>query len=168
MKIALLTSKTGGMIEKLVAELKALDYVVFSNNPNEKLEKRCKLLNLQLIYFNEEAELYNYDFDLWLLCGYMKILSKRFVTKNAVINYHPGLRDLKGKDPQIRALKEFKEGKRKTTGGMIHYVDETVDGGKVISQFEEEINKNDNEQSLTERMEKKAIELIVQHILRCR
>ncbi|MBU1235053.1 MAG: hypothetical protein KKC77_19370 [Proteobacteria bacterium] len=165
MLIGLMTSKSGGMIEKIVTTMPNHDYIIFTNNVNAKLNERCKKNGLLLNVINDKVFYTHKDsigVDLIILCGFMKILPKDFVNINKVINYHPGLADLKGKNPVERALQEFKSGLRTKTGGMIHHVDEGVDTGKIIGTFIEPIYEYDDYKSLTERMENNAIQLLKQ------
>lgn len=153
-KIAYLTSKSGGMIQKLMK--KGLVGDVYSNNPNEKLEQRCNPT-----YFKKLSEIPS-NYMVYLLCGFMKIVPKSFLDDKIVVNYHPAyLPDLAGKDPQARALSEYEQGTRQYTGGTIHLVDEGVDTGEIIYQFKEKILPTDDVKSLTERMEIKAVNFLV-------
>ena len=152
-KIAMLTSRDGGMVEKLIRGGIVGD--VYSNKPNKKLEQRCNPT-----YFNKLSEIPT-DYYIYLLCGFMNIVPKSFLDDKICINYHPGTQDYKGLDPQKRMLKDYQEGKLKYAGGFIHFVDEGVDTGELIYQFKEKILPTDDVKSLTERMEIKAVDFLV-------
>lgn len=70
--------------------------------------------------------------DLVVLAGYMKIIrSKELLSKyrGRIINIHPSLLP---KFPGASAQKDAFEAGEKVSGFTIHYVDETLDGGKII------------------------------------
>ena len=74
-----------------------------------------------------------YKISLICLAGYMKILSKKFLRNygKKVINIHPSLL------PKFKGLNTFSKvlkNKEKKTGCTVHYVDEKLDNGKIISQ----------------------------------
>ncbi|KAI7834614.1 formyl transferase [Kickxella alabastrina] len=73
--------------------------------------------------------------DLIVLAGWMHILSPAFIDmfRGRIINLHPALPgELDGAHAIDRAYEEFKEGKRLSTGVMVHYVIPEVDKGKPI------------------------------------
>ena len=68
------------------------------------------------------------------LHGWLRIMPPAICEKYSIFNGHPGLiteyPELKGKDPQIRAL----EGKYPIMGCVLHKVTAGVDEGKVIAE----------------------------------
>ena len=63
----------------------------------------------------------------------MKLISKKFIEKfqNKIINIHPSLLPkFKGLNTYSRILKE----NEKKTGCTVHYVNEKLDSGSIISQ----------------------------------
>ena len=87
------------------------------------------------------------------LAGYMKIISKDFIKKfgKKIINIHPSLLPkFKGLNTFSRVLKN----REKKTGCTVHYVNEKLDGGSIISQKSFYINKNDNEKILKQKTQK--------------
>ena len=89
------------------------------------------------------------------LAGYMKILSKEFLIKyrKKIINIHPSLL------PKFKGLNTFQrilKNKEKKTGCTVHYVNENLDSGTIISQKSFDILINDTENTLrkkTQRLE---------------
>src|SRR5205085_3817495 len=70
--------------------------------------------------------------DLVCLAGYMRILSNEFIEayRGRILNIHPSLLPLfPGLEPQKRALDQG----AKTSGCTVHFVDETLDGGPIIT-----------------------------------
>ena len=111
-KIAVFISGKGSNLQSLI-DTKILNNdhsleisVVFSNN-NEALGlKKAKLNNIPHFTLNQEdfdsrekfdeeviEKLNDYDFDLIVLAGYMRILSERFIKNYSkkIINLHPSL-----------------------------------------------------------------------------
>ena len=85
----------------------------------------------------------------------MKIISKNFIEKfrKKIINIHPSLLPkYKGLNTFARVLKN----KERKTGCTVHYVNEKLDSGAIISQQSFYINSNDNIETLkkkTQRLE---------------
>ena len=81
------------------------------------------------------------------LAGYMKIISRNFIKqfRKEIINIHPSLL------PKFKGLNTFSKilkSKEKKTGCTVHYVNEKLDGGKIIFKKEFFINPKDNENEL--------------------
>ena len=95
----------------------------------------------------------NEPWDLLVLAGYMKILPPEIVRKykGKIINIHPALL------PSFRGLNAIEKAwkhKVKITGVSIHFVDEGVDTGPIITQIPVRIKENDTLESLEERIHK--------------
>ncbi|MHB1698143.1 MAG: phosphoribosylglycinamide formyltransferase [bacterium] len=106
---------------------------------------------------NFESELENiikkYKVDYIVLAGFMKILSKEFVSKFPckIINIHPSLLPaFKGKD----AIKKAFEYGVKYTGVTVHYVTPEIDAGPVIFQEVVKIEETDSVESLEAKVHK--------------
>lgn len=94
-----------------------------------------------------------YKVDYIVLAGFMKILSKEFVSKfpRKIINIHPSLLPaFKGKD----AIKKAFEYGVKYTGVTVHYVTPEIDAGPIILQEVVKIEETDNIESLEEKIHK--------------
>lgn len=94
----------------------------------------------------------NYQPDLIILAGFMRILSAEFVTqfKGKLLNIHPSLLP---KYPGLHTHRKALENGDKFHGTSVHFVTEELDGGPLIGQSKTEILANDNEQSLTKRVQ---------------
>ena len=105
-------------------------------------------------YENKLLEyLKKYKISLICLAGYMKILSKKFLINygKKVINIHPSLL------PKFKGLNTFSKilkNKEKKTGCTVHYVNEKLDNGKIISQRSFYIDSTDNEEMLKNKTQK--------------
>jgi phosphoribosylaminoimidazolecarboxamide formyltransferase/IMP cyclohydrolase len=91
-----------------------------------------------------------YDFDLVCLDGYMRILTEGFLDATpTVLNVHPSLLpSFPGLDPHERAL----DAGVRTTGCTVHVVDETVDGGPIVTQEAIPVFEGDDADALKERV----------------
>ena len=100
---------------------------------------------------NAQRVLLNYKIEIICLAGFMQILSKNFISKwqNRIINIHPSyLPKNKGLNPQKQVIDE----RASFTGCTVHFVNEKVDSGKIILQEKVKVMKNDNVQSLSDRI----------------
>tara|TARA_A100001011_G_C13900043_1_gene670703 strand:+ start:101 stop:664 length:564 start_codon:yes stop_codon:yes gene_type:complete len=99
-----------------------------------------------------------HNITLICLAGYMKIISKNFLNKfrKKIINIHPSLL------PKYKGLNTYErvfKNKEKKTGCTVHFVNEKLDGGKLIVQKSFFIGKNDKINVLkvkTQKLEHKA------------
>ena len=134
---------------------------VVSNNPEAKGLTRAKEAGIETIvidtsnkYVDKLLTLINtYNIDLILLSGFMKILPKDFTDKfyGKIINLHPSLL------PKFKGLNTHKKvlaSKEKYHGASVHFVTSELDDGPVIIQGKTEILKNDNEDTLRNRVHK--------------
>ena len=91
------------------------------------------------------------NIDLVCLAGYMRLLSKYFLSAfpGRILNIHPSLLPLyPGLNAQQQALDEG----AKMSGCTVHYVDETLDGGPVIAQREVPVHVGDTAETLAARI----------------
>ena len=85
------------------------------------------------------------------LAGFMKILSKNFISKfkGKILNIHPSLLPkYKGLNTHERVLKN----KEKYTGATVHLVNSKLDSGKIIAQKRIMVLKKDNKKSLEKKV----------------
>ena len=104
--------------------------------------------------------------DLIVLAGWMRIVTPKLINAfpDRIINLHPSmLPKYKGLHAIERALESGDE----YTGVSVHYVNEELDGGKVILQEEVPILPYDDVESLTkaiQRQEYALLPLAIQHV----
>ena len=130
--------------------------LVVSNNPKargvnfaKKHSIPCIIVNTRFRFFESIIlnNLNKYKINIICLAGYMKIISKNFLKsfKKQVINIHPSLL------PKYKGLNTFKrilEKKEIMTGCTVHFVNEKLDGGRIIAQKSFYIKINSNESDL--------------------
>ena len=81
----------------------------------------------------------------------MKIISKNFIKRfgGIILNIHPSLLPkYKGLNTHFRAINN----KDRYSGCTVHFVDDKLDGGKIISQKKVKIFKKDTPKSLASRV----------------
>ncbi|SHH33384.1 phosphoribosylglycinamide formyltransferase [Sporanaerobacter acetigenes] len=109
-------------------------------------------------------EFKNRDIELVVLAGYLKVLSKKFVTeyKGRIINIHPSL------IPSFcgsgyygeRVHREVLKYGVKFSGATVHFVDEGTDTGPIILQRIVQVKDDDTVESLKERVLKVEHEIL--------
>ena len=106
------------------------------------------------------ANIKHFNPDLVVLAGFMRILPPNFVralSPNLIIT-HPSLLPA---FPGAHAVRDALEARVSTTGVTIHVVDEGVDTGPHIAQAEVQVQTDDNEHDLHERIKSVERELLV-------
>ncbi len=141
--------------------------IVISNNNNSSGIDKAKRKNIKTKIINQNDyeskkdfenaltnTLKNQNVDLVCLAGFMSILSKKFLKEwhRKVINIHPSLLpSFRGKN----AVKQALEQRVKTAGCSVHFVDEGIDTGEIISQEKVPVSSNDDEETLGKKILKK-------------
>ncbi len=116
--------------------------LVVSSNPNAYAIERAERAGVDAVVCTDEQmiieQLEKYEIELIVLAGYLKILQKDLLAKysNRIINIHPSLLPkYGGKGMHGMHVHEaiFAAGE-KISGATVHFVNEVVDGGKIILQ----------------------------------
>ena len=98
------------------------------------------------------------NIDLVVLAGFLSILGQKVVKKynNRIINVHPSLiPSFCGKGYYgLKVHKAVLEYGVKVTGATVHFVNEVIDGGKIILQKAIDVLPDDNAESLQQRVMK--------------
>lgn len=97
------------------------------------------------------AELRAYRVELVCLAGYMRLLSKGFISAfpDKIINIHPSLLPA---FPGLDAQKQAIEYGVKVSGCTVHFVDEHLDHGAIIAQKVVKVKDDDTPESLSARI----------------
>lgn len=103
--------------------------------------------NTREIYDTALVEMiHEYNPDLVVLCGFMRILTPIFTSNIRSINLHPSLLPaFKG----ARAIERSFESEEKICGVSVHWVSDELDGGEIILQKSFTKNLNDNLEDFT-------------------
>lgn len=169
--IAVLASGRGTNLQAIIdnienSNIKANLSCVISDNKDAAVLERARKHGIEAIYIDPgpkktwlipEVEqkyvqtLQEHNVDLVCLAGFMRILKKPLLTAFAgkIINIHPALLpSFPGLDVQRKAL----EYGVKFSGCTVHFVDDTVDGGPIITQAAVPVLDDDTPETLTQRI----------------
>ena len=99
-----------------------------------------------------------YKADLVVSAGFMRILPPEFVQRFPTINSHPALLP---DFPGAHAVRDALAAGVQVTGTTVHWVDDGVDTGPIITQMQVPVVPGDDEATLHERIKKVERGLIV-------
>ena len=148
--------------------------IVISNNKRDYGIKYAKKnrIKIKIVDFTKKHEINHLlkilkfnNIRLICLAGFLKILSKDFIKSfnGKIINIHPSLLPrYKGLNTHERVL----ENNEKFTGCSVHFVNEKLDGGKIILQKKIKVFKKDNVKSLKSRVLKEEYKLYPKSIIK--
>ena len=165
LKIAVLVSGSGSNLQALIdANLSGHIVGVISNKPDAYALERAKAAEIKTAviehkdYPNRESfdavmhqQLLDWDIDLVILAGFMRILSADFVKawEGKMINIHPSLLpNYKGMHTHQRVLHTGDT----LHGCTVHYVTAELDAGQALAQGVLKVNVNDTADSLANRV----------------
>ena len=165
-KAAVFISGTGSNLKSLIKFSKkkkspiSIDLII-SNNPKAKGLKLGKINKIKKKVYNFKrkhkienqilSDLKEHKVKMICLAGFMKILSRNFITKfkGKILNIHPSLLPkYKGLNTHQRAL----DNNEKYSGCTVHFVNSKLDSGKIILQKKVKISKNDTKNSLARKV----------------
>ena len=151
-RIVILFSGEGSNLENLIKKLNNKSFgstlievsAVITNNPSAGGIKRAKNLNVDCEVIEHEKfssreefdkvlveTIAQFQADLTVLAGFMRILTPVFTDNVKAINLHPSLLPLfKG----ANAIKRSFESDMKVGGVSVHWLSSELDGGKIIAQ----------------------------------
>ena len=164
-KIAVLVSGSGSNLQALIdANLSGKIVGVISNKPEAYALKRAQDADIPTAviehkqYPNREAfddvmhqQLLEWNADLVILAGFMRILSAQFVKawEGKMINIHPSLLpNYKGMHTHQRVLNTGDT----LHGCTVHYVTAELDAGQALAQGVLKVNEHDNVHTLANRV----------------
>ena len=135
--------------------------LIITNNPKAKGLKLGKINKIKKKSFNFENKnkienqvlsvLKKHEIKMICLAGFMKILSRNFITKfsGKILNIHPSLLPkYKGLNTHQRVLSN----NEKYSGCTVHFVNSKLDSGKIILQKKVKISKNETKNSLAKKI----------------
>ena len=165
-KTAVFISGTGSNLKSLIKFSKtkkspiSINLIVSSNSKAKGLHLG-KINNIKKKVFkfskNYEIEkrilsvLKKHEIKMICLAGFMKILSKNFITKfsGKILNIHPSLLPkYKGLNTHQRVLNN----NERYSGCTVHFVNSKLDSGKIILQKKIRIAKNETKNSLARKI----------------
>ncbi len=167
--IAFLISGSGSNMSAIIQKIKEKQLeanisLVFSDQPNAIGLNAARKLGCEIVTFsaNQFPSKNSFDSALanilkqkktdFVVCaGYMRILKAPMLNafQKKIVNIHPSLLPA---FPGLKAQRQALEYGVKLTGCTVHFVDEGVDTGLIISQRVVSIKQDDTEASLTKRI----------------
>ncbi len=131
-----------------------IDHAIIEHQGRSRTEHESEMIDI----------LEEYDPDLIVLAGYMRILTDEFVDRfyGKLINIHPALLPLFGGEGMYgdRVHKTVLDAGMKRSGCSVHFVTNEVDGGPIIDQRCVPVKNDDDPHSLSERVKEKEHELL--------
>lgn len=177
--IAILVSGNGTNLQAIIDAIDtkiindAQISIIISNNKNAYALQRAKNIKSKFISSKDShillQTLLQNNIDLIVLAGYLPILPSDIILKyeNKIINIHPSLipsfcgKGFYGEKVHEAVLKAGV----KITGATTHFVDCTVDTGKIIMQKAVEVYDNDTVETLKKRVLAVEHEILVKSII---
>ncbi|MEI7616511.1 MAG: phosphoribosylglycinamide formyltransferase [Actinomycetota bacterium] len=168
-RIAVFASGNGSNLQAIIDYSKNTDIngdivIVLSNNPDAFALKRAASAGIETVCipFNRNSNRLEYDkkilqtvkdkkIDIICLAGYMLLLSSEFINQyfNKIINIHPSLLpSFKGAHGIMDA---FNYGVR-VTGVTVHFVENELDTGPIISQEAVIVNEGETIEDLEKKI----------------
>ena len=139
--------------------------LVVSDNENAYALERARKSNIPTyIIKNRTTEeidielenlLKNYEIDLIILVGYLKLIGKRLVNNYTIINTHPSLlpkfggKGMYGMNVHTAVVGAGE----KRSGPTVHFVNDKYDEGNIISQTIVELDKDETPESLSAKVQ---------------
>lgn len=154
MKIAVFASGSGSNFENIVNS--GIEIALLLVNKECFAIERAKKLNVPYVICKTTEEiletLEEYNIQLIVLAGYMRILKKEIIEKyKNIFNIHPSLLpSFKGKS----AIKDAYESGVKITGVTVHFIDENIDEGIILTQQAVDILSTDSLEDLETKIHK--------------
>ena len=170
-RIAVLASGFGSNLQAIIDQSQNLNIngeivLVFSNNENAYVLERAKKHGIKSASFKpgqfESRQKYdkellallkNEKIDLIVMAGYLLLVGQEIIKEfsNRIINIHPALLpSFKG----THGVRDAFDYGVKVTGVTVHFVEEELDGGPIISQEAVIIAEDDTIKTLEEKIHK--------------
>lgn len=181
--IGILVSGRGSNMKAILEEaekgyLKAEVRLVISDNPSAPALAIAAQKNIETAVVERKnfpdkeafeskiaAELSARGVELIVLAGFMRLLSEKFVKlfPERIINVHPALLPA---FPGLHAQKQALDYGVKIAGCTVHFVNEIMDGGRIIFQACVPVLEGDTEESLSARILKEEHRLLPEAVAR--
>lgn len=145
--------------------LEAKINLVVSDNENAFALERAKNNNIPTYIIKSkslddidvelENVLKNYQIDLIVLVGYLKLIGKRLINNYTIINTHPSLLPKFGGKGMygMNVHKAVVSAHEKFTGPTVHFVNSNYDEGNIISQEIVEVLEADTPEDVSKKVQ---------------
>ena len=97
----------------------------------------------------------NYQVDLIVLVGYLKLIGKRLIDNYTIINTHPSLLPKFGGKGMygMNVHKAVVEAKEEYSGPTVHFVNNNYDEGNIIAQTLVKLSEDETPESLAKKVQ---------------
>ena len=172
LKLVILGSTRGTNMQAIIdainsSEINASIEMVISNRKDAFILQRAKDNNIAHKFISAKdkireqyddlliSEINSYNHDLILLIGFMRILSEKFTNEfsGKVLNVHPSLLPKHSGLMDLAVHQSVLDAGDVESGCTIHQVNEMVDGGKIELQLKCSVEKDDNAESLKQKVQ---------------
>ena len=178
-RLVVLASGSGTTLQAILDASRAPDFparvvAVGTDRPETVAEQRARQAGaatwmVPLGDYTERADfdvavaerIAEFEPDLVVLAGYMKVLGPAVVGRFRIVNTHPSLLPA---FPGAHAIRDALEYGVKVSGCTVHWVDEGVDTGPILAQAAVPVVSGDDEASLRTRIQATERVLFVQTI----
>lgn len=139
--------------------------LVVSNNPNAFALERAKKANIPTYCIQEKENqkidqelckvLSDFDINLIVLAGYLRLIGKGLLSKYTIINTHPALLPKYGGKGMygMHVHQAVIDAKEEYSGVTLHYVNSEYDRGPTIMQTKVKVMPNDTPEDLAARVQ---------------
>ena len=139
--------------------------LVVSNNPNAYGLQRARIANIDTYVIQStsavdtDEELFevleDYDIDLIVLAGYLKMIGPKLIENYTIINTHPSLLPKFGGLGMygMKVHTAVVEAKEKFTGPTVHFVNDKYDDGNIIKQTKIEVLPTDTPEDVSRKVQ---------------
>lgn len=159
-------------------ELNAQASVVMSNRKSAYILERAKKHNVPAVFISHKGKsreafdaeitslLKEYNVDLVLLIGFMRILSAEFCRewRDRLLNVHPSLLPKYAGGMDTNVHKDVLNNGETETGCTIHFVTDAVDGGPILIQKKCNVEPDETVETLKTKVQKLEGEAFIEAI----
>lgn len=168
--LAVFASGSGTTLQAIIdsIENKKLDAkinVVVSNNPEAYALQRAQKAGIPTYVISSKGKenidnelfeyLKNYEIDLIVLAGYLRMIGDKLLANYRIINTHPSLLPKFGGKGMhgMNVHQAVIDSKEKISGVTVHFVNNEYDRGSIIRQTQVEVLPEDDAETLSARVQ---------------
>ena len=184
-RVGIMASGNGTCLEKLMKYETDCIKIIVADKPDAGIISKAQRYNIPFLYLpspqdqrhfdrsGRTREEYDqkivnvfrqFDIDVVILAGYMKIVSSELFGDIKTVNIHPSLLPAYGGMTGTEVHRSVIENKDAVSGCTLHEVTERVDGGRVLIQSEYELKPGETTASLKENVQELEKDVILQFV----
>ena len=184
-RVGILASGNGTCLEKLMKYEMSCIKIIVADKPDAGVLEKAQSLKIPFLYLPSPQSLSQndktgrtreeydqkivnifrqFDIDLVILAGYMKIVSSELFDDIETVNIHPSLLPAYGGMTGTEIHTSVIENKDTTSGCTLHRVVDCVDGGEILIQKKYELKPDETPISLKNNIQALEKEVILQYV----